>query len=378
MFERFLKAGIAIAGVDVGESYGSPKGRKIYSALHKHLVDKHAMAEQACLLGRSRGGLMLYCWAAENPEKVRCITGIYPVCNIASYPGLKRACGAYGLTADGLEKELSKHNPIDRLAGLAKEEVPIFHIHGDKDGVVPLDKNSAIIKQRYDQLGGPMILEVVKGQGHNMWSGWFQSQNLVDFVIKHATKPLQKKPSPASAKIQPAQEPVTRASGSGKGKPVDKLKLAKLAKSLQLWKKLKEECQGNYSYSKRWSSWVGFGNVTEIVVANNKVVERNYKAFSAPPRPSAAGKSPEKRKETGWTEKGARLGSHKEGHPAKTIDQLYEEAKTILNRPLSAFQRLGLRFNEQGLLLACYTQDTRIADDAPIKGVNISTITLGK
>ena len=188
MFERFLKAGIAIAGVDVGESYGSPKGRAVYSALHEHLVAKRGLAKQACLLARSRGGLMLYCWAAENPDKVRCITGIYPVCNIASYPGLKRACGAYGLTAEKLEAELAKHNPIDRLAALAKAKVPIFHIHGDKDRVVPLDKNSAIIKERYDKLGGPMTLEVVPGQGHNMWSGWFQSQNLVDFLIAHATR----------------------------------------------------------------------------------------------------------------------------------------------------------------------------------------------
>jgi hypothetical protein len=52
--------------------------------------------------------------------------------------------------------------------------------------VVPLDKNSALIKERYDKLGGSMMLEVVKGQGHNMWNGWFQSQALVDFVIKHA------------------------------------------------------------------------------------------------------------------------------------------------------------------------------------------------
>ena len=188
MFERFLKAGIAIAGVDVGESYGSPKGRAVYSALHEHLVAKRGLAKQACLLARSRGGLMLYCWAAENPDKVRCITGIYPVCNIASYPGLKRACGAYGVTAEKLEAELAKHNPIDRLAALAKAKVPIFHIHGDKDRVVPLDKNSAIIKERYDKLGGPMTLEVVPGQGHNMWSGWFQSQNLVDFLIAHATR----------------------------------------------------------------------------------------------------------------------------------------------------------------------------------------------
>ena len=186
MFERFLKAGIAIGGVDVGESYGSPKGRAIYTALHEHLIKKRGLDKQACLLARSRGGLMLYCWAAENPDKVRCITGIYPVCNIASYPGLKRACGAYDLSAEELEAQLAKHNPIDRLKLLAKAKVPIFHIHGDQDRVVPLDKNSALIKERYDKLGGSMMLEVVKGQGHNMWNGWFQSQALVDFVIKHA------------------------------------------------------------------------------------------------------------------------------------------------------------------------------------------------
>ena len=93
-----------------------------------------------------------------------------------------------GVDAAVLEAELAKHNPIDRLGPLAKAKVPIFHIHGDKDRVVPLDKNSAIIKERYDKLGGPMTLEVVPGQGHNMWSGWFQSQNLVDFLIAHATR----------------------------------------------------------------------------------------------------------------------------------------------------------------------------------------------
>ena len=179
MFERFLKAGIAIAGINVGESYGSPKGRALYSALHKHLVEKHGLA-------------MLYSWAAENPDKVRCITGIYPVCNIASYPGLPRASGAYELTAEQLKAQLAKHNPIDRLAPLAKAKVPIFHIHGDMDRVVPLDKNSAMIKQRYDKFGGPMTLEVVEGQGHNMWLGWFQSQKLVDFVVKHAKSPVAK------------------------------------------------------------------------------------------------------------------------------------------------------------------------------------------
>ena len=37
-----------------------------------------------------------------------------------------------------------------------------------------------------------MTLEVVEGQDHNMWLGWFQSQKLVDFVVKHAKSPAAK------------------------------------------------------------------------------------------------------------------------------------------------------------------------------------------
>jgi hypothetical protein len=33
-----------------------------------------------------------------------------------------------------------------------------------------------------------MTLNVVKGQGHNMWSGWFQCEELVAFVIAQAHK----------------------------------------------------------------------------------------------------------------------------------------------------------------------------------------------
>lgn len=191
MFDKFVAAGMAIAGVDVGESNGSPAGRAIYSALHQELVKKRGLTKRACLLARSRGGLMLYNWAVENPASVACIAGIYPVCNLSSWPGLARACGAYGMNETELAKSLRAHNPIDRLAPLAKAKVPIFHIHGDRDGTVPLAQNSGELKKRYTRLRGPMVLEVVKGQGHNMWRGWFESQKLVDFVIKHAR--LQRK-----------------------------------------------------------------------------------------------------------------------------------------------------------------------------------------
>jgi len=169
--------------------------------------------------------------------------------------------------------------------------------------------------------------------------------------------------------------PVFRSGGGG---PVDKAKISQFEKSLSTWEKLKVECGGNYTYSKRWSSWVGFGHTTEVVSENNKVVERRYKSFSGRPRAVAPGDAPTKPEGISWTEKGNELGKNKQGHLAKTLDELYKEAAEILGRPVPPFQRLGLRFDKQGLLLACYTQDTRIADDAPTKGVNISSITLQK
>ncbi len=198
MFQRFLDAGIAIAGIDVGESYGSPQGREIYSDFYNYLVLTRNFSKKPCLLARSRGGLMLYSWAVENPQSIAGIAGIYPVCNIASYPGIVRACAAYGLTADQLKSDLKNYNPIDRLGPLAKANVPIFHIHGDEDKVVPLKENSAMLAERYVELGGTMTLEVVEGQGHNMWSGWFQSEELVEFVVDNARRAVNAHPCPAA------------------------------------------------------------------------------------------------------------------------------------------------------------------------------------
>jgi pimeloyl-ACP methyl ester carboxylesterase len=188
MIKKFLAAGVAIAGIDVGESYGSPEGTWAYTAFHKELVQKRGMAPKAALLARSRGGLMLYNWASDNPEKVACIAGIYPVCDLRSYPGLERAAEAYGLASLQMERQLPMHNPIDRLESIADAMIPIFHIHGDADTVVPLEQNSAELARRYRKLGGTITLEVVKGKGHDMWTGWFKSETLVDFVIANVNQ----------------------------------------------------------------------------------------------------------------------------------------------------------------------------------------------
>jgi len=54
-----------VAGVDVGESYGSPQGRTGFSALYRELVEQRRFSRKPVLLARSRGGLVLYNWAAN-------------------------------------------------------------------------------------------------------------------------------------------------------------------------------------------------------------------------------------------------------------------------------------------------------------------------
>jgi dipeptidyl aminopeptidase/acylaminoacyl peptidase len=189
MHEQFLAAGIAVAGVDVGEAYGSPKSHAAFDALYGELMTRnHAFAAKPCLFGRSRGGLWVSSWAIAHPERVAGIIGIYPVFDLRTYPGLAKAAPAYGLTPDELGARGAEFNPIERIGVLARHRIPVTIIHGDADKVVPLKENSAELLRRYQEAGagGMVNLIVAEGQGHSFWPGFFQEQALVDFAIARA------------------------------------------------------------------------------------------------------------------------------------------------------------------------------------------------
>jgi len=188
MHEKFLEAGIAVAGIDIGEAYGSPQGRKHFTALYDELTTKRGFSKKPVMLGRSRGGLWVSSWAIENTDKVAAIAGIYPVFDLTTYPGLKRAAPAYGLTPEELESKLAQHNPIERITTLAKAKIPVCIIHGDSDKVVPLKENSAQLLAHYKAQGQEKLVNLIiaKDQGHNYWQGFFRCQELIDFVIEKA------------------------------------------------------------------------------------------------------------------------------------------------------------------------------------------------
>ena len=188
MFEQLTKHGIAIAGVDVGESYGNPDGQKIFDQLYDELTLNRGFAKMPCLFARSRGGLWVANWAANNPEKVAGIAGIYPAFDLRSYPGLDKAAPAYGMTTIQLNRSLSDHNPIMRASILVDAKISVYLLHGDQDSVVPLEANSGALIQCYEKAGASNIatLQVAKGKQHGSGPEFFRSQRLVDFIIKCA------------------------------------------------------------------------------------------------------------------------------------------------------------------------------------------------
>jgi predicted esterase len=184
---RLLDKGVWIGGVDVGESWGNAQGRKAYTQFYKYVRKEYALSPRPCLVGQSRGGIMVYNWAVEHAHDVGCIAGIYPVTNLAGWPHLggDRILKAYGMSEAELRKHLGKNNPIDRLAPLARAKVPIFHIHGDADKVVPLEQNTLELARRYKALGGNAEVDVVPGKGHEEVPEFFQSERLLGFLLRY-------------------------------------------------------------------------------------------------------------------------------------------------------------------------------------------------
>ena len=186
-FESFLRAGISIAGFDLGEVRGGPASTEKFTLFYDDMV-KRGYSPKPILLGQSRGGIMTLAWAFRHPDKVRAWVGIYPVCNLTSYPmkNMPVTLADYGMTEVEFIAKLGELNPVDNLKGLLANKVPMFAVHGDSDKVVPYNDNTRVLKERYEAGGGLITVKLIPGEGHQATASFFECQELVDFVLKHA------------------------------------------------------------------------------------------------------------------------------------------------------------------------------------------------
>jgi pimeloyl-ACP methyl ester carboxylesterase len=186
--DSFLKAGIAIAGYDIGEVRGSPTSTAQFTRFYDAMVER-GFSEKPIILGQSRGGIMTLAWAFRNPEKVKAWAGIYPVCNLLSYPlksTKKQTLADFAMSEEALTAKLAELNPIENLAGLAKHKVPLFSVHGDKDILVPYADNTLLLKERYEALSGPISVKIIVGGGHEVSDSFFKCPELISFIIEQS------------------------------------------------------------------------------------------------------------------------------------------------------------------------------------------------
>lgn len=191
-----LGRGFHIVYMSVPDMLGSPGAVAHWNALHAELTGKHGLSPKPALIGLSRGGLYVYNWASANPDKVSCIYGDAPVCDFRSWPGAfgkgKRSDGdwrlvleCYGFKSDAEAKAYDK-NPVDNLAPLAAAKIPLLHVFGDADEVVPWDENTGVVAERYQKMGGSITL-IRKAGVHHHPHGLDDSTPIVDFIWKNGT-----------------------------------------------------------------------------------------------------------------------------------------------------------------------------------------------
>lgn len=189
-----LGRGFHIVYMSAPDMLGAPKAVAHWNVFYKELTEKHGLAKKVALVGLSRGGLYCYNWAAANPDKVACIYGDAPVCDFKSWPGGKgKGKGSprdwqlvrevYGFK-DEAEALAYGKNPVDNLAPLADYRVPLLHVYGDADDVVPWDENTGLIAERYRKLGENITLIGKPGIGHHP-HGLVDSTPIVEFIASH-------------------------------------------------------------------------------------------------------------------------------------------------------------------------------------------------
>ena len=179
-----LKKGYHIVYCDVANLFGSPAAVKRWNEYYNFLRLELLLADRAVLEAFSRGGLIAYNWAAQNPEKVAVIYGDAPVMDFKSWPKINpKIMEVYGFKNEA-EAQAWNKNPVDNLAPLAKAKIPIIHVVGDVDKVVPVSENTGLAEKRYKAMGGTFKVIHKPEVGHHPHS-LKDPQPIVDFVLKY-------------------------------------------------------------------------------------------------------------------------------------------------------------------------------------------------
>ena len=137
-----------------------PRGGAALECILQQSDEELRFRQKPALVGLSRGGLYCYNWAAANPDKVACIYGDAPVCDFKSWPGGKGKGKGDKRNWDLVLKLWNFKDEDEALAAKSQPgrqsraacqgaKVPLLHVYGDADDVVPSEENTLLLAERY-------------------------------------------------------------------------------------------------------------------------------------------------------------------------------------------------------------------------------------
>jgi len=191
-----LEKGFHVVYVDVADLFGNKEAVKLWNRYYKFLKKEYDLNNKAVLEGLSRGGLIVYNWASKNTKKVACIYADAPVCDIKSWPGglyngqgsveaWEKCLNAYKLD----EKSVLQFEgiPVYTAVTVAKAGIPVFHVCGVADKVVPYEENTKLLAENFRNAGGEIEVILKEGVGHHPHS-LEDPKPIVDFILKNTSK----------------------------------------------------------------------------------------------------------------------------------------------------------------------------------------------
>ena len=204
-----LEKGFHVAYVDAADLCGNPDAVILWNHFYDYLIKEYQLNPKTVLEGMSRGGLYVYNWGSENVEKVACIYADAPVCDLKSWPGGKgKGVGSpadwaqhlkvYNLTEETIKDY--KGMPIFNARKLAEAKVPVLHVCGATDNVVPVEENTYVLEKTYKEAGGDIRIIMKEGIGHHPHSLKDPSP-IVRFILSNTSPALLDKQLPYESKM---------------------------------------------------------------------------------------------------------------------------------------------------------------------------------
>ena len=167
---------------------------QVTAAFVRHVAEELGMEPKCIAIGMSCGGLQALRLAEMYPELISVLFLDAPVTNLLSLAGLGAStCKSnqtfwdemvktYGFTRSSII--CFRKSPIDNMAPLIENNIPIIMVYGDADDVVLYEENGQILEDYYREKGGDLCIVRVPGRWHHPHS-MEDPTPIIEFVEAH-------------------------------------------------------------------------------------------------------------------------------------------------------------------------------------------------